>query len=89
MSDREILCPVGVQTASRVDQKDAPAAGEPEELPQYGQVAWPVIRLDSQECLDVIDVDSRPILFIASVFDKDGEVADGRQRGLNRVIGSG
>jgi hypothetical protein len=73
---------LGGQAFGGVGQQQVLGAGEAEELPQHGQPSLAGLGHVGEECLDVVDVDQRPLAFAPAVGQEAGEVAQDGQRGL-------
>ena len=64
-------------------------AGEAEELPQHRQSPLAGLGQNSQEGLDVVHVDQRPIEFVAVRIQEQGQVSDRGQGLVDGVLGAG
>jgi hypothetical protein len=72
--------------AGRVGEHDLLGPGEPEELAEHRQPVLAALGQGGQERFDVVHAGQRPVAFAEIAVHEPAEVADGCQRGLDRLV---
>jgi hypothetical protein len=79
----------GSEVPGGVAEDELAVTGEAKELAQYGQPLLAAAGHGPEECLDIVHVGQRPVGLAPLAEEEDGEIAGGRQAGLDGVVGPG